>query len=78
MVKRLKDGGQSINMFSYFEINLFFSFFRISFKINARLESLAVYTSRPERFTLDPIKSNPDTLLSCITSSRETLPINIL
>ena len=58
IVRRLNEGGQSINMLSYFFNSPFFSFDNISFKTNALFESFAVSTSRPDKFTCDPIISN--------------------
>ncbi len=57
MVRRLNDGGQSMNILSYFSNTPFFSAFKISFNTNALFESFAVSTSKPEKIKCYPIKS---------------------
>ena len=57
MVSKLNEGGQSINMLSYFFSNPDFSDDNISFRTKALLESLAVSTSKPDKFTCDPTMS---------------------
>ena len=57
IVSKLNEGGQSIKILSYFFIISEF-LFKISFKINALFSSLAVSTSKPDRFTLEPNISN--------------------
>ena len=46
-----------MKMLSYVESKLFFSLSKICFKTNALSESLAVSTSRPDRFTFEPMMS---------------------
>ena len=54
-------------MLSYFLNNPDFSDDSISFKTNALLESLAVSTSKPDKFTCDPTISKFCILVFCIT-----------
>ena len=51
IVNRLKEGGQSIKILSYFFNSPDFSDDKISFKTKALFESLAVSTSNPDKFT---------------------------
>ena len=66
IVSKLKDGGQSINMLSYFFSYPDFSDDNISFKTNALFESFAVSTSKPDKFTCDPMISKFFILVFCI------------
>ena len=69
LLVRLNDGGQSINILSYFCKRPFFSFQLIFLlKAKALLESLAVSTSRPDKFTCEPIISKFLISVFCITS----------
>ena len=54
VVSKLNEGGQSINMLSYSLSNPDLCDDNISFKTNALLESFAVSTSNPDKFTCDP------------------------
>ena len=56
-MSKLNEGGQSINMLSYFLSKPDFSDDNISFKTNALFESFAVSTSNPDKFTCDPMIS---------------------
>ena len=57
MVSRLKEGGQSIKILSYFFNSPNFSDDKISFRTKALFASLAVSTSSPDKFTCDPMIS---------------------
>jgi len=59
IVKRLKDGGQSIKILLYFDKTPSFSLSIISFNKKALFDSLAVSTSSPDKFTFELIRSNP-------------------
>ena len=78
IVSKLKEGGQSINMLSYFFSNPDFSDDNISFSRNALLESFAVSTSKPDKFTCDPMISKFCMLVFCITWPRVIFLINKL
>ena len=78
IVSKLKEGGQSMNMLSYFFSIPVFSDDNISFKTNALFESLAVSTSNPDKFTCDPTISKFCILVFCIACSRLIFLINKL
>ena len=78
IVSKLKEGGQSINMLSYLLSNPDFSDDKISFNTNALLESFAVSTSKPDKFTCDPMISKFCILVFCIACLRSIFLISIL
>ena len=67
IVSRLKDGGQSIKIYSYDALESCIRAINSSFNLKALLLSPAVSTSKPDKSTFEDIKLRFSNFVGCIT-----------